>query len=494
MGRILSLLFVSMVSLSAVEISQEKGLEPFSLSHGLEVWTKNIEHSSQVACRYVGQDLLHGKPQIIALDCPAGVFEEDLPSFLNCCEEEVSEKGGIPIGLVVVGAVNREGLHHFLANRYSEDNTTSEYSCDDVQLIPNQNSKEIDVLISYPTSFSPIKTDADLKKLWTFYLIQSMAENRFKNATIDADGKWIQNEQNKYLLPATTTVGHGVEKYWSPADTEDKLLKSYLTAVQVLKERGFTKNELADSQTQLIKHINRFNDSDPDEIKLAEYYASHLAASLPCADYEKFMEHSLRVVSEITMQDVSEMLKASFGDDTRQVVIRYPMGSSLTAETVQASLKQFKSDGLEFNYADLIVDGKDPFSQLPITDEEQKMVREIIQVVGETGKLALWNMKSELDEKKVKLSKIHPLRSIAAIMTDSYTKKCMAEIMGDTLKRMSFMSDYTARLNREFDRGNINMYVQGFCLSVKANSDQVRAYINAKQWEKLIKYLIKLNN
>lgn len=70
----------------------------------------------------------------------------------------------------------------------------------------------------------------------------------------------------------------------------------------------------------------------------------------------------------------------------------------------------------------------------------------------------------------------------------------MAEIMGDTLKRMSFMSDYTARLNREFERGNINMYVQGFCLSVKANSDQVRAYINAKQWEKLIKYLIKLNN
>ena len=206
------------------------------------------------------------------------------------------------------------------------------------------------------------------------------------------------------------------------------------------------------------------------------------------------MEHSLRLVSEITMQNISEMLKASFGDDTRQVVIRYPMGSSLTAETVQASLKQFKSDGLEFNYADLIVDGKDPFSQLPITDEEQKMVREIIQVVGETGKLALWNMKSELDEKKVKLSKIHPLRSIASIMTDSYTKKCMAEIMGDTLKRMSFMSDYTARLNREFERGNINMYVQGFCLSVKANSDQVRAYINAKQWEKLIKYLIKLNN
>ena len=127
--------------------------------------------------------------------------------------------------------MNREGLHHFLANRYSEDNNASEYSSDDVQLIPNQNSKEIDILISYPTSFSPIKTDADLKKLWTFYLIQSMAENRFKNATIDADSKWIQNEQNKYLLPATTTVGHGVEKYWSPADTEDKLLKSYLTAV-----------------------------------------------------------------------------------------------------------------------------------------------------------------------------------------------------------------------------------------------------------------------
>jgi len=121
------------------------------------------------------------------------------------------------------------------------------------------------------------------------------------------------------------------------------------------------------------------------------------------------------------------------------------------------------------------------------------MIRGVIQIVAETNPIKLGFIRSDLEKKRLQLLHIHPLRSLSTMFTDSYTKQCVAEIMDSFFKWKSFISDFSKRMNQESDRDNLTAYIQGFCLTVKANPDQVRLYINSKEWEKLVKYLIKLN-
>jgi len=178
------------------------------------------------------------------------------------------------------------------------------------------------------------------------------------------------------------------------------------SVVQMLKEKGFTENELADSKSKLMKHIHRFYDPFPDEIKLVEYFASHMVALIPCSNYQSFMENSFRVVPEINMTDISEALKDSFKDDSRQVLISQPEESVLTESDIKETLGQFESDKIDFVYTEpervVIEAEKDAFFQLPITDNEQSMIKDIIQTVGPTSKVRLAWLRSDLEKKKMK--------------------------------------------------------------------------------------------
>ncbi len=496
MSKILGLFLLTACSLSAVEIPMDGELKSFSLKKGIEIWIKeHLTTPAQVACRFIGQDPIQGKPQIFDQQFLAENFEEELPNFLDYCEEEIERKGGASLGLVAVGVVDPDGLHSYLSDRYGHLEVKNRISEEPVQVVYTKNLNEIDVLLSYPTVLFHVKTDEDLKKLWVFYLIQSMAENRFKKAASLADGKWIAPDESKYMLPAYATVGHGIQKI--SGTVQEKLLTAFLVAIQELKEKGFTESELASSKSQLLKHLKRFYKESPNEQTLADYYASHLAASLSCSDYTTFMTLSFQMIPQIAMSDIAEMLKVSFRDDMRQVVLHFPEGNGITRQNVEETLKAHVSDSLEFVPQEptrlVLEEGKDAFSQLPITDEEQKMIRGVIQTVAETNPIKLGFIRSDLEKKRLQLLHIHPLRSLSTMFTDPYTKQCVAEIMDSFFKWKSFISDFSKRMNQESQDENLQMYIQGFCLTVKANPDQVRQYIVKKEWEKLVKYLVKLN-
>jgi hypothetical protein len=414
---------------------------------------------------------------------------------LRRCDEEIRNKKGASIGLVVVGPIDPNGLRHFLTARYEDKELIDSIETQTIQLTRNNHSKGIEVLLRYPAMLNKVNNDQELKKLWAFYLVQTMAENRFKRATLDVDGKWICPEESKYLLPTLTTVAHGIERFWTPNNSEDRLLKKYLTTMQTLKQKGFTENELADFKSQLMKHLHRFYDTKANVIMLADYYISHIAAlSETCPSYKDFMKTSLEVVPEIKMGDIADILKTSFKDGVREVTIQHPNSSTLNEVKIEEVLKQSVTDALEFKYEESVkmVEQENPFVQLPISQDEEKMIREIIQTVGEKSAVSLFLIKSELEDKRKRLVHIHPLRSIAVMITDSYTKRCLAEILDDKLKRGNFIDDYNKRFNREAERDNLQSYLLGFCQTVKANPDQVRSFVQARQWEMLIRYLLKL--
>jgi hypothetical protein len=490
--------FISYGGLSAGEIPREKGINSFSLKRGIEVWLRpHVVAPSIVACRFVGHDPLHGKPQIFDLDCPSHIFESELPVFLEYCEEEIQKQGWLPIGLIAVGCVDGEGIKDYLAKRYKEKAPHYEKTYENIQLFSKAGSENMDVCLSYPMQLSPIETEEDLKKLWVFYLIQSMAEERLKQAAAEVDGWWVSSRGARHLLPALATVGHALEKA-DGSYPSSKLLVHFLEAIQILKEQGFTEGELAACKSKLQRHLHRFYQTPPTPFMLADYYASHLAAALPCSDYSNFMQFSLDLVANIEMSDISEMLNVSFLDETRAVTISFPEEFPLTRAVVQETLNAHPSDSLVFTPQEpekpAILDEKDPFAQLPITEEEEKMMQDIIQTVAKTNPVKLGFMRAELERKRLQLIHIHPLRSLATFVQDPTTKQCLAEILDSFFKGSSFVSDFSKRMKQESEKDNLLIYVPGFCQTVKANADQVHFYINTKEYEKLIKYLLKLDN
>lgn len=484
---------LGMFSLSAVEIPIDESLHHFSLNKGMEVWLKDLASvPPEVVCCFVGQDPMQGKPHFFPQQFDVGSFEEELPGFLDYCEEELQQKGGALMGLVAVGSLDVQELRHYLEQRYAQNAMKDEISEDAIQIFPTHNTHGIDVLLNYPTILSPVQSDLDLKKLWVFYLVQAMAENRFKKAV--GEGQWLASEETKHLLPTPITVGHGID-----VSADQQLLKNFLEAIQLLKIRGFTENELADSKSQLIKHIKRFYETHPSAKTLVNYYASHMAASIPCPEYAPFMTLSLHMIPEISMVDIAEMINSSFKDNSRQVIMRCPETMMLSTQQVEETLAQFVSDNIECKYEGSsqvsLVEGKDPFIQLPISDEEQRTIRWVIQTVAENNPVVLGaRYYSDLEDKRKKLLHIHPLRSLAAMASDPYTRSCLGDIMESYFKRSNFIGEMSKRLSQEASRGNLNAYVPGFCLALKINPDQVRHYIHHKKWQDLVKYVIKTSN
>lgn len=480
---------LAIVSLSGADIERDDQVRRDRANAEFEVWSRSFP-SPQIAFRFVGQYPSQGEPKIFEEEFESDSFQEALPDFLNYCHEELSNKGGTPLGVVAVGSMDQEGLLQFLRERYETINIEEAEESDPITLIPTRGLQEFDILLSYPTELSNVDNEDDLKKLWVFYLIQEMAENKLKKDVITSGGRWIAESNPHHLLPALKTIGHSLGKI--------SLLDSFLTSIKTLKEKGFTESELADAKSLLIKHLRRFYAQNPSQNHLADYYASHLGASIKPSNYFQFMEQSSQAAAGIVMDDINQTLKVSFKDDRREVTVKYPEDATITLIDIKTTLDNIRSDHVELNPAGngtvIVNQEKDPFWLLPLTDEEQSALRTLIQEVGEKGYWELLTEADKIEKRGDELRHIHPLRSLAAMFSDPYTKKCIAAIMNATFKRPRFVKDYSQRLNHAADRDKLMPYVQGFSVAVKANPEQVRIYIEGRQWEALIKYLLKLDN
>ncbi len=487
MTKMIGFFLLAIVSLSGADLKKDTEVKRDRVSDEFEVWSCSFP-SPQIAFRFVGQDPSQGKPKIFEEEFESDCFEEALPDFLNYCDEELSSKGGTPLGVVAVGSMDQKGLLQFLRERYETINVEESKGLDTITLIPTRGLQEFDILLSYPTELPKVESENDLKKLWVFYLMQEMAENKLRKDAITSGGRWMSESNTHYLLPALKTVGHSMGKI--------SLLEGFLLSMITLKEKGFTESELADAKSLLIKRFKQISTQNPNQNHLANYYASHLGASMVPSDYFQFMEYSSQIIPEIVMDDINQMLKVSFKDNRREVTVRHPQEATISLVDMRNTLDGLKSDGIELKSAEnntlVVPQEKDPFLGLLLTDEEQNALRGLIQEVGEKGYVELLFDQFQIKKRGDKLRHIHPLRSLAAMFTHPYTKKCIAEIMNDGIKRPKFIEDYSERLIREANEDNLMPYIQGFSIAVKANPEQVRIYIEGRQWELLIKYLLKL--
>ena len=119
------------------------------------------------------------------------------------------------------------------------------------------------------------------------------------------------------------------------------------------------------------------------------------------------------------------------------------------------------------------------------------MIYTIISTMAENNVITLAFKRSELDHLGKKIHHVHPMRFLGTVFSNPYLKKCMEEIADSHFKWNGFIDGFGARMDGEADRHNLHRYARGLCKAIKADHDLVAPYIDHRNWEGLVKHLIR---
>ncbi|MBS0648473.1 MAG: hypothetical protein JSS10_04515 [Verrucomicrobia bacterium] len=502
MKKIVSVLLSWVCSVYAVELPSEENLSVTCLDNGVQLWLKqHALGSGKISCRIVAKNPLEDAPTIFYLeDCPVESFEDELPALIEYCREKVPNEAQYRIAVVAVGDFEKEQLREFLSAA-SEVFSSRELIPPAKQIALNTSaSNAISISLAYPASFQALKTEQDLKKLWILYLLQSIAEEKFRNAIKEVGGQWLPPAPAKYLLPYSHSFARGKQQ---GNQQPDSMLIAFLSAIRELKTNGFTPQELADAKARLQKNLLSFYQQDPTSQTMANYYASHFSFGTRCPSYPIFMTMSFQIISQIERKDLAEFLGSCFKDGARQIVMTVPSGANISEASIQKTLDESRTDDLVVKWEENS-EAKTQYAQLPLSETEAQIIYKIIDIVGTheglTGLTKLGLKAGELEDLGNKVQHVHPFKFLEVVFTNPHLRKCMVSVVDSYFKRGGFLNGsgktagFIEKCERENARNNLQPHILGFCQAVKAHPDQVRTLVANKEWEKLIRYLTKLEN
>jgi hypothetical protein len=494
--KLAGILLSWVTSVHALEIPVEEDLSIMSLSNGVQVWL--MEHGNPrnaISCRVVARNPLEEWPQIFSFDCPSDFFEEELPYFIEYCRETIKKQTQCDIAVIAVGDFDKAGLQGFCTQALDVFTEPQIVAAAPISIGLADQSDSTELYLYYKAELNELKTDTDIKQLWVLYLLQSMCQERLHKALTEKGAEWISHQEIKHFLPAGQMAAHGKKAGKHDPGT---MLVACLAAMHEIKGKGFAKSELSNAKAKLHKNLMSFYHQNPDSNLLADYYSSHFALDKGSPSYNVFMSSSLNLVSAITMKDIAVSLRQYFRDDSRRVELKLPKDATFSEAEVAKALDESKTDMLRWEVAEdedpIVENNNDLYLQLPITEAEAQIIYEIVDTMANNNVLTLLTKKSAMEKKGNKIHHVHPIRFLSTVFTNNYLKRCMAEIMDSYFKWDGFMSGISIRLEEESDRNNMLQYVPSFSQAVKANPDQVRLYVQKREWEKLVKYLIKLSN
>lgn len=130
------------------------------------------------------------------------------------------------------------------------------------------------------------------------------------------------------------------------------------------------------------------------------------------------------------------------------------------------------------------------FLHLPLLEWEKKNIYKIVSTMGEKNVVQLLFEKKTLERKGKEINHVHPMRFIGYAFSDPYLKKCMARIKTSGFKWGGFIDGFGGRMKEEYNRNNLLPYVPSFCEYLNANPEKVTRFIQNRDWDGLVKYLI----
>ncbi len=131
------------------------------------------------------------------------------------------------------------------------------------------------------------------------------------------------------------------------------------------------------------------------------------------------------------------------------------------------------------------------YAELVCTEQDRASIHEIISTVAEKGKLSLLFQQSALREKGAQINHVHPMKFLGVIFSDPHLKACMFYIWDDYFKRSNFLSDLSAALDREGDRGKLYPYLADFAKEVGVTLEAIKGHFDTRDWAGLVLFLIQ---
>jgi hypothetical protein len=491
--------------LSAVGIPMEEDLSISALDNGIELWLKPFSLPNQaISCRVIAKNPFEALPQVFSLDCQVDAFEDELPYFVDLCKESIINESQCKMSVVAVGDFEIPSLVEFLKSAFEVFSQRNGPAARMISVNPSGENDMVYLSLTYPTSFQEIKTDQDLKKLWMLYLLQSVVEERFQKTIKEANGQWILASQAKYMLPYTNCVVKGKQMV---GDEPRKMLSACLLAMNEIKSTGFSDQELSDAKAKLQKNLVNFYQTNPTSPVLADYLSSLCAFGAGHPDYSIFMTLSFKAISDIERADVADLIGVYFKDATRRVEMTVPPSIHVSEAAIQEVLDTHKTDDIVLSLKESVNNSgtdiaRELYSKLPLTDEEGRIIYQIIDSVGNWFEGKLWKKEAEIAALGNKVQHVHPFKFLETVLNTPHLKQAMIKIEDSflSLKWRGFFNGtdespgFTAKCEREYARDNLSRYIVGFCQAVKANPEQVCHFVEKKEWEKLVSFLIKLEN
>lgn len=487
--------FSFLMHLHAFDIPQEASLHKGSLGNGIVTWIQvNHTPSHMTSVRVVWAK--DGIPVSHALDCPSS-DSDDLMDFFDDCKEKMGSSFK-KAAVIAVGDFAIGEMQSLIKNHFEDLRESPSVSLPHPILIQHLPVLEpATVVLAYPASLDTFQSLNDLKKLWCLYFFQGLVQSRFEQSLKPDDAEWLPSEQNShFFLPQKVCMARAS----TAPEKSLEVLSCFLHAMKTIYEvGGFSEKEFMGIKTKVQKRLLSVNHKTAASSILASYFADWFVLDHGCPAYSFFVSNSLELLQNLTLNDVHNLFKTSIKDDSRLVEMAVPISYNLSKAAIQKELDFYKTDALVSNIkedASNAPDIVDLYVALPITQDEADTIYKIVDTVANTNVLKLAIKQGDLEKKGKKVQGVHPLKFLGTIFANPFLKSCMREIEDSYFKWDGFVygpsgNDGLAnRLSLESDKNNMLPYLPGFCQAVKANPDAVRSYIQKRDWEGLVRYLI----
>ncbi|MFY7843388.1 MAG: hypothetical protein ACOVOR_05180 [Rhabdochlamydiaceae bacterium] len=127
---------------------------------------------------------------------------------------------------------------------------------------------------------------------------------------------------------------------------------------------------------------------------------------------------------------------------------------------------------------------------LPMTDEDKSNIRYIVNTLGEKNLFKIALKKEKLERLGRKVRYIHPMKFLAFVLQDKKMRENLKKIKKNPFKWYKFKEGFGEKMKEERKNHTLYPYVLDFSERLNVDSSKVKQYLDDKDWEGLLKFLL----
>lgn len=136
-----------------------------------------------------------------------------------------------------------------------------------------------------------------------------------------------------------------------------------------------------------------------------------------------------------------------------------------------------------------------PYQELPRTFEDERKIDDLITSLGIHGKLTLLlHHEKRLRKMGDEIRYVHPFKFLGYIFSHPDLKEHMAIVIDDYFKRTHFVKDFSQAMEIHDLKNKLMTYIDDFAQEVNVPANEITPFINNKDWEGLLRFLISYKN